>query len=258
MKIVTFNLRTDVRVDGENRFAFRKGIILDKLHEEAPDVVGFQEMAPAMADFLSRYLERTYTLVGCGRKADFSCESCKIAFRRDKYELMFLETFWLSDTPYVPGSRFEVASEYPRVCTHIILRPLDGGTPFHVYNTHLDHISDEARTLGAQVIVRHMADDLERWDYPAALTGDMNAHPDSNAVRTFLTDEEVRLENQTPDFPASYHGYGTANEPQIDYIFTTGFNATQPPVAWGMTRYGKYLSDHNALCAYLETIEKRG
>ena len=48
MKIVTFNLRTDVKVDGENRFAFRKGIILDKITAEEPDVVGFQEVAPAM------------------------------------------------------------------------------------------------------------------------------------------------------------------------------------------------------------------
>jgi endonuclease/exonuclease/phosphatase family metal-dependent hydrolase len=93
MKIVTFNLRTDVKVDGENRFQFRKGIILDKLTREAPDVVGFQEVAPAMAQFLSRYLDREYTFVGCGRKADFSCESCKIAFRRDKYELLALDTF---------------------------------------------------------------------------------------------------------------------------------------------------------------------
>ncbi len=255
-KIVTFNLRTDVKVDGENRFQFRKGLILDKIHSEAPDVVGFQEMAQAMGVFLSKYLAPEYTLVGCGRKADFSCESCKIAYRADKYELMFLETFWLSDTPYVPGSRFECASEYPRICTHIILRPFEGGTPFHIYNTHLDHISDEARTLGAKAILRHMADDLERWDYPAALMGDMNAFPDSGAISAFLNDEEVKLVNQTPDFPSSYHGFGTTEQPQIDYIFTTGFEAAEAPTAWGKTPYGKYLSDHNALCAHLEVTEK--
>ena len=253
MKIVTFNLRTDVKVDGENRFAFRKGIILDKIAAEQPDVVGFQEMAPAMAQFLSRYLEKDYLLVGCGRKADFSCESCKIAFRKDKYELMFLETFWLSETPFVPGSRFDCASEYPRVCTHVILRPFEGGAPFHVYNTHLDHISDEARTLGAKAIMAHMADDLEKWDYPAALMGDMNAYPDSGAVHAFLNDPEVALTNQTPGFHASYHGFGTVDAPQIDYILTRGMKAVSAPVAWGMTETGKYLSDHNALCAYLET-----
>lgn len=256
MKIVTFNLRTDVRVDGENRFQFRKGIILDKILTEAPDVVCFQEASVAMSAFLIRHLAPDYMIVGNGRKADFSCESCRIAFRTDKYELLYLETFWLSDTPFVPGSRFECASEYPRVCTHILLRPMDGSTPFHVYNTHLDHISDEARTLGAKVIMNKMADDLELRDYPAVLTGDMNAYPDSGAISAYLNDPEVSLTNQTPSFPSSYHGYGTVVSPQIDYIFSTGFEATAEPVAWGMTEYGKYLSDHNALCAFLKTTEK--
>ncbi len=252
MKIVTFNLRTDVKVDGENRFQFRKGIILDKLTNEMPDVVGFQEVAVAMAQFLGRYLDKEYTFVGCGRRADFGCESCKIAFRRDKYELMALDTFWLSDTPYVPGSRFECASEWPRVCTHVMLRPIDGGTPFHIYNTHLDHLSDEARTLGAKAILSRMAEDLEKWDYPAALMGDMNAEPDSGAIRTFLNDEKVPLVNQTPDFPSSYHGFGTVEQPQIDYIFTRGFKTVQEPAAWNKQVYGKFLSDHNPLCIFVE------
>ena len=248
MKIVTFNLRTDVKSDRENRFQFRKGIILDKLTQEAPDVVGFQEVAPAMAAFLARYLDKEYMFVGCGRNADFSCESCKIAFRRDKYELMALDTFWLSDTPHIPGSRFECASEYPRVCTHVMRRPLDGGTPFHIYNTHLDHLNDEARTLGAKTILRRMADDLSKWNYPAALMGDMNAAPESDAIRAFLSDTEVPLVNQTPDFPSSYHAYGTFEGPQIDFIFTRGFAASDAPVAWSQSMYGKLLSDHNPLC----------
>ena len=102
----------------------------------------------------------------------------------------------------------------------------------------------------------HMADDLEKWDYPVVLMGDMNAYPDSGAIHAFLNDPEVELTNQTPYFRASYHGYGTVDAPQIDYIFTCGFQSVSEPVAWGMTPYGKYLSDHNALCAYLETIEK--
>ena len=43
MKIVTFNLRCDNNGDGENRWQFRKGIVLDKIEAEAPDVIGFQE-----------------------------------------------------------------------------------------------------------------------------------------------------------------------------------------------------------------------
>ena len=255
MKIVTFNLRTDVKVDGENRFQFRKGIILDKLTNEAPDVVGFQEVAPAMAAFLSRYLDREYMFVGCGRMADFSCESCKIAFRRDKYELLALDTFWLSDTPHIPGSRFACASEYPRVCTHVMLRPVDGGTPFHIYNTHLDHLNDEARTLGAKTILARMADDLEKWDYPAAVMGDMNAEPASRPIRTFLEDPVLGLTDHTANIPVSFHDYGRIPGVKIDYILSRGMKSTSETRAWDDVSDGIYLSDHYPLCAELD-LEK--
>ena len=79
---------------------------------------------------------------------------------------------------------------------------------FHAYNTHLDHISDEARRLGARAILDHMARDLKRRPLPLTLTGDMNAYPDSAPIQEFLNDKTVHLTNQTPDFPASYHAYG--------------------------------------------------
>lgn len=255
MKIVTFNLRTDTSHDGENRWQFRKGLVLDRISAEMPDVIGFQETTVQMSDFLKKYLPE-YHFVGCGRNSDYTGENNMIGYRRDRFELMFLETFWLSETPDVPGSRYANQSDCPRVCTHAILRPLSGGSMFHAYNTHLDHVSDEARVLGATAIMRHIREDLQKQPLPVTLTGDMNAYPDSGAIQTFLTDDTVHLTNQTPDFPSSYHGYGTVTAPQIDYIFTEGFTAAAEPEAWGMTEYGKYLSDHNALCAYIESTEK--
>ena len=118
MKIVTFNLRCDNNHDAENRWQFRKGIVLDRLEAEAPDVVGFQEVKPEMADFLRKHLNG-YLCVGCGRGVVYDGENNMIAFRQDKYELMRLETFWLSETPDTPGSRYPNQSDCPRVCTHI-------------------------------------------------------------------------------------------------------------------------------------------
>jgi endonuclease/exonuclease/phosphatase family metal-dependent hydrolase len=97
-----------------------------------------------------------------------------------------------------------------------------------------------------------MAEDFEKWDYPAAVMGDMNAYPHSAAICAFLSDEKVPLVNQTPHFPSSYHGFGTVEAPQIDYIFTRGFKATEMPVAWDKKIDGKFLSDHNPLCVFVE------
>ena len=94
------------------------------------------------------------------------------------------------------------------MCTHVILRTLDTNRLFHLFNTHLDHVSDEARVLGARALMEHMKRDLMRFDLPVILMGDMNAAPDSTPIKVFLTHPEVRLTCQTPDFPASWHDFG--------------------------------------------------
>lgn len=252
MKIATFNLRTDVAADGDNRWQCRKGLVLDRIMAEQPDVIGFQEAAPEMAGFLRRYMQG-YACVGCGRERDLMGENNMIAFRQDRYELIALDTFWLSDAPDVPGSRYERQSPYPRICTHALLRRMEDGFMFHAYNTHLDHESDEARVLGARAILARMARDLEKWPLPLSLTGDMNAEPDSPPLRALLGDACVRLVNQTPDFEASYHAYGAEPEhAQIDYVLTQGFCAVGAPEAWTKAECGRYLSDHSALCASVE------
>ena len=258
MKIVTFNLRCDNNYDKENRWQFRKGIVLDRIESEQPDVIGVQECQPGMADFLKRHLNG-YLFVGCGRDKDYTGENNMVGIRSDRFELMGLETFWLSPTPNVPGSRYPEQSDCPRVCTHVMLRPIDSDRIFHVYNTHLDHVSQQARALGATAIMDHMRRDLAVWPAPVLLMGDMNDYPDSPAIAVFMNDKDHPLINQTPNFPASWHAYGERMDAgQIDFILSEGFDAEKEPVAWSELSYGKYLSDHNALCAYLTMKEREG
>ena len=54
MRIVTYNLRCDVKSDGVNSFSSRKGLVLDKIDRELPDVIGFQEVTPPMNLFLHK------------------------------------------------------------------------------------------------------------------------------------------------------------------------------------------------------------
>ena len=44
MKVVTFNIRCDYGQDGLNEFANRKELILRKINQEKPDIIGFQEV----------------------------------------------------------------------------------------------------------------------------------------------------------------------------------------------------------------------
>ncbi len=252
MKIVTFNLRCDTPRDGLNVFTHRKGRILEKIEAERPDVIGFQECRPHMQAFLREHL-RGYGLFGRQRGGE-SSESNPIAFREDRFELIGLETRWLSPTPFEPGSRFEIQSHCPRVFTHMQLQPLEGGSPWHVINTHLDHVSPEARLLGARQLVAYMRCALADRPWPLLLMGDLNAFPDEPCVRELLADEQLRLTEQSDGLENTFHGYGRVRQPRIDYIFSRGFEAEAPAALWTDEYEGVYLSDHYPVAASLRPL----
>lgn len=106
MKVVTFNIRCDYGQDGLNEFANRKELILRKINQEKPDIIGFQEVLPHVAKWLKENLNEYY-VIGCGRGANLRDEQMSIAYRRDRINLISMETWWLSQTPDVPGSRYE-------------------------------------------------------------------------------------------------------------------------------------------------------
>ena len=245
MKIATFNLRTENGRDGLNSFANRRGFILDRLEARNADIIGFQEITPGMNDFLRAHLA-DYTLAGCGRGADYQGEHNPVAFKKDRFELIGLDVSWLSETPFAPGSRFPTQSSCPRIITHAILRPLGEGEPFHFYNTHLDHVSSEARVKGATRLLNKIREDQTTHPFPLILTGDFNAEPDKPEIQ-MITADELGLFDRTDGVGTTWHDYGKSFGPRIDYIFTRGFVADGAAALWTEHLEGLYLSDHYAV-----------
>lgn len=246
--IVTFNLRCDFAGDGEQRFTCRADFIKRKLLSEKPDVIGFQEATPSMRRWLIDNLVG-YTVVGYGRGAAFDDESNCIAYRTDKFELFGFHQFWLSPTPYVPGSRYEIQSPCPRICTVAMLCPIGTATPFRVYNTHLDHVSDEARVLGLRAILDRITKDNTEFRCPYFLTGDFNVLPQDHTIGTALAYRNFPMRDITASLPGSFHNYGRMEQnSKIDYIFTDASDAEE--VCLWDDRDGKlYLSDHYPISA---------
>lgn len=255
MKIVSFNLRCDVTGDKINMFKNRKGLILEKIDDEQPDVMGFQEMLPHMRDFLIKHLP-DYQFVGRSRAADFTGEHMDVAFRRDKYDLVGLDCFWLSPTPHVPGSRYAEQSDCPRIVTATILRDIKTNKLFRFINTHLDHIGEQARVLGIKQITEYIAEQNKVYEMPFFLTGDFNALPESDTIK-FCNEcknpEMVELSANITE--VTYHGYGTESDNyKIDYIFCDKKTAENKytTVLWKDCNYGLYLSDHYPVCCEIE------
>ncbi|MBO7207405.1 MAG: endonuclease, partial [Kiritimatiellae bacterium] len=75
LKVMTFNLRVDVQADGINYFPNREGRVLETIHTEKPDLIGFQEASDYVRAFLKNNLSDTYTVLGCGREKNYRGEA---------------------------------------------------------------------------------------------------------------------------------------------------------------------------------------
>lgn len=250
IKVFTFNLRCDNTVDGVNVFPNRKERILSTIREYKPDIIGFQEVLDHMRDWLRNELPE-YLVVGCGRNADYRGESAVLAYRRDKFEALSSECFWLSATPSVPGSRYGLdQSKCPRITTAVLLKPIEADTPFVFCNTHLDHHGSTARLLGSMQLLQY----LSSKPYKFVLTGDFNALPDSPEIKLMTSVPNFPVTDATEGLGGTFHGFGKLeNKIKIDYIFTnlpcdTADSFIIPDNAEG----GVYISDHHPVCATVE------
>lgn len=253
MKLVTFNIRCDFGQDGKNNFCNRKPLILKKLKEENPDIICFQEVLPHVAVWLRENLS-DYYVIGCGRSTTLEDEQVTIAYRKEKFNLMKMDTYWLSETPFVPGSRYENQSECPRVCTEVVLEDMENRKVFRLINTHLDYLGAEARRLGLVQILEKVEKETFFPHIPIILTGDFNVEPDGKELK--VMQEYPGYVNVTEGIGITYHGYGGQEPPEcIDYIYCRGAVKAAGVEKWTDEQDGVYLSDHYPVCALLELAE---
>ena len=251
IKVMTFNIRYDNPADGRNAFAGRRDMIAEFLRREMPDVIGFQESVHVIRHELAALLpEYVFLAVDIG---DVLRNDVMVAYRREVFDLLRLEQFWLSPTPEVPHTRYAGGSPFDRMATLVTLVAREDGRRVTLLNSHLDHVSEEARERGAELLLERLT---PYFDTPALLTGDFNATPDTRAARILsehpaLCDLTAPLGTET----ATYHGYGTVKENlRIDYILAT---AAVTPVQDTLTMHtdecdGVYLSDHYPISIEVE------
>lgn len=255
IKLFTYNIRTEAAGDGINAFVRRKEFIGVRFPSYEPDIIGFQETQPHMRRWIIDNFP-DYEVCGIGREADLLGESNIIAFRRGMFDLVKLDTFWLSDTPSVPGSRFSTdQSGCPRICTCVTLRHSESGKVFRHYNTHLDHVGRFAQAQGISLILNRIAKDYSTWALPVILTGDFNVTPDSEVYRSVIGFRGcgAPLVDVTAEVGGTFHGYHPETTMEkIDYIFTNLSCDSSRSFKADDVENGVYLSDHYPVGAYLE------
>lgn len=234
MKIMTFNVRIDVDVDGINKFSNRLEGIIDFLNKEKADVIGFQEVNQNMLKGLIKSLN-DYDYVGIARKDN---DEYNPIFYLKKYQNLKSNTYWLSETPDTPGSKHPEA-HYPRIFTTLTLKI--NNQIFEIINTHLSHISHNARIYGMNALLNYYK---ETGKNDFILMGDFNAYPQESVDNIFHNYLNSCWDNHQGE-KLTFHDFtdNTIGLP-IDYIFTSK-NLNIKNVKIHRDKYiDRFLSDH--------------
>lgn len=252
----TFNLRLDTPVDSLNSWQYRKERVAEFIDQQELDIVGTQEVLHHQFEDLKAMLP-LYEGVGVGREdGKQGGEYSSIFFRKDKFEVLDTNTFWLSEYPDSVGLKGWDAA-CVRVATWAKLKEKQTGKIFMAVNTHFDHVGVEARKQSALLIIDKIREIV--GDRPAVLTGDFNVTDESDAYATITTNEFVLLDArkqaaEVAGVPYSFHNFARQKPEKrkiIDFIFVTPSISVQR-VEIPQEVPEALLSDHNPVVADLE------
>ncbi len=223
---------------------YRSHLIVEDINSVRPDIIGFQEVTFMHYDYLIKAMPE-YSSEIAYRDDFILSEGCPVFYRTDKYERIDSGSFWLSETPEVMSKSWGAA--HYRICTYIILRDKATDKEFVVFNTHLDHVSDEARIEGIKVVLNKIA---EFGNIPAFLMGDLNAEPDSETIlSTHDSFDDAHNIASSADEGATYHAWGTKlYRERIDYIMISkGDSIVSEYRIVNNCHDGIYSSDHSSI-----------
>lgn len=250
LRVMSWNIRLDTQSDSSNQWTFRKDALCKEVLKQNPDVLGVQEALPGqMKDMRKRF--HGYRSLGVARDdGKKSGEFSALFYKKKVLKPIKSGTFWLSETPNLPGSRgWDAACN--RIVTWAVFKHKPSGRHFVALNTHFDHMGEVARVESAQLIIRKIAE-LGN-NLPVVLTGDFNVNSKHRAYRilTFpenevvLVDTRVRAKQKTgPDITYISFDPKYDSPELIDFVFINdGFEVISNEIL-DFRITGKYLSDH--------------
>ena len=246
VRLMSYNIRYDNPADGEDAWPVRRELLAAQIRFHQPDVLGVQEALHHQLSWLQAQLG-PYARVGVGRDDGGSKgEYAAILYRTDRFELLDSATFWLSPTPDKPSVGWDAA--LPRVCTRVLLQEKTSGRRLWVYNTHFDHMGENARLQSALLLVDSLRA-ISSTEAGVVLMGDLNAeaqHPPIQALGSWLQDA-MEASQQPPFGPeGTFNGFKfqEAVRLRIDYIFTGRGMQVERFATLSDSRNCHYPSDH--------------
>lgn len=218
--VMTYNIRCWSLFDiGKKSWFYRAELVIENIRSVQPDIIAFQEVTAGQYRYLQNKLEYCDSVIEYRDEMPWS-EGCPIFYNSDRYELLETETFWLSETPDEMSKSWG-ASEY-RICSYVILFDKKNKLEIAIFNTHLDHKSEEAQIKGIEIIYNKIN---EMENIPTILLGDFNVTEEMityDFIRQYFTDTKYEAISYSTGHGSTYQNWGQelGNLP-IDYIMVS-------------------------------------
>lgn len=257
--VMTFNLRY-ASSPPPNSWPERRPVMRECIRKVMPDLIGTQEgLYLQLKDIAEDFSE--YAWVGQGREGGNHGEFMAIFYKRDRFEPLEYDHFWLSDTPNVVGSS-TWGNVNRRMVTWVRFRDRQSEREFYFWNTHLDVDVELARQKSAELILKRMKElDVK---IPLILTGDFNcADGDSRTWEMLvkeggLTDAWACARKKVNERLNSYNGFERPKEEgkRIDWILVRGTAVVDEVEVCNYSERGQTPSDHFPVVARLTLREE--
>jgi endonuclease/exonuclease/phosphatase family metal-dependent hydrolase len=255
ISVMTYNLRLDVAVDGDNAWPNRKENLVSLIRYFSPDIFGTQEGLPHQIKYINDQL-KNFEVIGQGREGGNKGEYSALFYNKNKFKILKENTFWLSQTPDKVSKGWDAA--YLRICTYALFLDKKSNSKFWVYNTHLDNKGVKARQGGVKMILEKIKAENSQ-NYPVIFMGDLNSNPQDKVI-SIISNQMV--DSKTVSIEKPFGPEGTFNnfkfdKPvtlRIDYIFIPKDNSVKVKkyAILSNSKDLKYPSDHLPVLVHLQ------
>ena len=253
--LMSFNIRNDIPEDGEDNWQHRRAEVVTFVQNVKPDIFGLQEPLPhQLTDFKQGLPE--YESIGEPRTNED--EYNPILFNKNLFQVIDSGTFWLSDCPEKPSSKYDEA-KFHRICTWGKFKWLSvesTNSEFFLLNTHLDHLDSIARVKQVKVIVEFINSKIP-YDSPTILMGDFNGEDTDPCLKYLATTMIFREASTTAGSKVTaktFTGFDEKGSLVIDHIFYRGFQVSLYAVLKDRRKNNKLLSDHRPIVCLVRTV----
>ena len=231
------------------------------IDEYKPDLIGTQEVTYKWFQYLDSI--EGYDIVGSSRAGHGSTaeEWSAVMYNSERFVLLDSDTFWLTKNPDLVGAVEN--SGCKRICTWAELYDRYTGEIIIMANTHLDHLSEDVRSLQAQYLLKNLRKRLvERYDECTIyLTGDFNCKNSATSYYSItaggFVDSRIVAAEDLSEVKGTYHAYGEHNT-EIDFCFYKGkqnvlsYEIISKKYLGEMDTEPGYVSDHYGVFVVFE------